>query len=110
MKRVVSAACAAFFVAAAASIAPAAPAPDLQQAGLFFDQGEFDQARAIYQTVPKGAKYYETALRRLGAIALYKNHLAEAELMLTNARALNPVDSGCVTLLAEAFAREGKFV
>jgi hypothetical protein len=106
MKYAIPAACAAFFVAAAAH---AAPASDMQRAELLYEQGEFDQARAIYETVPKGTKLYQTALRQLGAIALYKNHLAEAELMLTNARALNPVDGPAVTLLAETYAREGNF-
>jgi hypothetical protein len=106
MKCVIPAACAAFFVVAAAH---AAATPDMQHAALLYEQGEFDQARAIYQTVPKSTKFYETALRQLGAIALYKNHLGEAELMLTNARALNPVDVRAVTLLAETYAREGKF-
>jgi hypothetical protein len=106
MKYTIPAACAAFFIAAAAY---AAPAPDMQRAQFLFEQGEFDQARAIYQTVPKGSKLYQPALRQLGAVALYKNHLAEAEVMLTNARALNPVDDRAVTLLAETYAREGKF-
>jgi hypothetical protein len=106
MKRVVSAAFAAFFVAAAAH---AASAPDLQKADALYQRGEFDQARAIYEAVPRSDKSYETALRQLGAIALYKNHLGEAELMLRDARARNPVDDHCVTLLAETYARQGKF-
>ena len=106
MKRLVSAACAAFFVTLAAH---AASGPALTQADQFYEQGEFDQARAIYETVSKGDKTYQTALRQLGAIALYKNHLAEAELMLRDARARNPVDGRCVTLLAETYAREGKY-
>src|SRR5947209_16227505 len=108
MKRVIPALCVALLVVAAAHAAPA-PAPDMRLAEIFFRQGEFDQAGAIYATVPKGNRFYETALRQLGAIALYKNHLAEAELMLTNARALSPVDEHCVTLLAETLVREGKF-
>ena len=106
MKRVVSAAFAAFFVATAGH---AAPTPDMQAAEKLFERGDFDQARAIYQSVPKSDKLYQTALRQLGAIALYKNHLGEAELMLTDARARNPADEHCVTLLAETYAREGKF-
>jgi len=107
MKRVFSAAFAAFFVAVAA--ASAAPGPDMRLAEQLFLQGQFDQARAIYATVPKSDKLYETALRQLGAIALYQNHLGEAELMLTDARARNPVDESAITLLAETYAREGKF-
>ena len=103
MKRVVCAAFAAFFVPAAHA------APDMRQAEQLFDHGQFDQARVIYDAVPKGDKLYQTALRQRGAIALYKNHLGEAELMLTNARALNPVDERCVALLAETYEREGKF-
>lgn len=106
MKRVLFAACAAFFVAATAY---AASEPDMQKAEQFFEQGQFDEARAIYQSVPKGNKFYETALRQLGTIALYQNHLGEAELMLTNARSLNPVDERTVSHLAEAYVREGKF-
>lgn len=106
MKRVVCAAFAAFFLAGAAF---AAPAPDMQLAEQLFEQGQFDQARAIYQSVSKGDKVYETALRQLGTIALYRNHLSEAELMLTNARALNPVDDRAVSHLAETYEREGKF-
>src|SRR5438552_2111512 len=106
MKRVVSAAFTAFFVTAAAH---AASEPDMRQAEQFFEEGQFDQARAIYETVAKGDKLYQSALRQLGAIALYKNHLAEAELMLINARARNPADDRCATLLAETYAREGKF-
>src|SRR5215469_152714 len=106
MKRVVCAAFAAFFVTA---VAHAASEPDMGQAEQLFEQGQFDQAGAIYQTVPKGHKAYETALRQLGTIALYKNHLSEAEAMLTNARALNPVDDRAVAHLAETYVREGKF-
>lgn len=106
MKRVVCAAFAAFFVAVAAH---AGSEPDMQKAEQLFEQGQFDQARAIYQTVPKGNKFYQTALRQLGTLALYRNRLSEAELMLTNARALNPVDGRAVTHLAEAYVREGKY-
>ncbi|HEX3431457.1 MAG TPA: aspartyl protease family protein [Rhizomicrobium sp.] len=106
MKRVISAACAAFFATAAAH---AASEPDMALADQLYQQGQFDQARAIYLTVAKSDKLYETALRQLGAIALFKNHLAEAALMLTNAHARNPVDERCVALLAETYAREGRF-
>ncbi|HLY06867.1 MAG TPA: aspartyl protease family protein [Rhizomicrobium sp.] len=106
MKRVVCAAFAAFFMTSAACAAAEA---DMGQAEKLFEQGQFDRASAIYQTVPKGTKFYETALRQLGTIALYKNHLGEAEAMLTNARALNPVDELAVSHLAETYVRAGKF-
>lgn len=76
---------------------------------LLFSQGEFEQARAAYEAVPKSAPKYEPALRQLGAIALLQNHLGEAETMLTNARARNPADEDCMELLAETFHRADRF-
>jgi hypothetical protein len=124
MKRL-SAAFAAFLLAATA--AQAAPQPQLAMPGprsatvkpppaaqpspgdLLFEQGEFMQARAAYQAVPKSSPQYEEAQRQLGTIALYQNHLGEAETLLNNAKALDPTDLRCVGLLAEVMNRQGRF-
>ena len=114
MKSAIGAAFAVICLLAASAAGPANPA---SQAGasrtvspdVLFAQGEFEQARAAYETVPKSSPGYETALRQLGAIALYQNHLEQAEVMLRNARALNPADTHGATFLAETLNREGKF-
>jgi hypothetical protein len=82
-----------------------APSP----ADLLFQQGEFEKARQAYQAVPKSSAQYEEAQRQLGAIALYQNHLNEAESLLNSAHALNPADLDAVGLLAETMHREGRF-
>lgn len=87
---------------------PARP-PQLSPADLLFEQGEFEQARAAYQAVPKSSPQYQEAQRQLGTIALYQNHLGEAETLLNNAHALNPADLRCVGLLAETMQRQGRF-
>lgn len=112
MKLAVAAAVAACFLAGTA--AQAARSPGAAGAGavspdILFTQGEFDSARAGYEAVPKSGPGYEEALRQLGTIALYENHLSEAETLLGNARARNPADLRCVGLLAETMNREGKF-
>jgi len=107
MKGVIPLACTAWFVILTA--AHAASEADMRRAETLYQQGHFEEARAIYQSVPKSDKFYETALRQLGAFALYKNHLAEAELMLADAHARNPIDVSCDTLLAETYVREGKY-
>ena len=90
---------------------PARPARPVQlsPADLLYEQGEFEQARAAYQAVPKSSPQYEEAQRQLGAIALYQNHLGEAETQLNKARALNPADLRCVGLLAETMHRQGRY-
>jgi len=120
MKRM-AAAFAAFLLAATAAQAapqpPAGPKAPAAQAGapqptpadLLFEQGEFEQARAAYQAVPKSSAQYEDAQRQLGAIALFQNHLGEAETLLTNARKLNPADLRAVGLLAETMHRQGRY-
>ena len=70
-------------------------------------QGEFEQARAGYEAVPKSSPKYEEALRQLGAIALDQNHLNEAEAMLNNARSRNPADVHCLDLLGHRAPRHG---
>jgi predicted aspartyl protease len=122
MRRLPGAALAAFLLAAAAAQAGPAPVLALPSANrppsaaaapvgadLLFAQGQFAQARAAYEAVPKSSPNYEEAIRQLGAIALYQNHLGEAESLLTNARARNPADLRCVGLLAETLNREGRF-
>ncbi len=84
-------------------------APQPSAADLLFEQGEFDRARAAYQAVPKSNPQYQEAQRQLGTIALYQNHLGEAETLLTNARTLNPADLRCAGLLAETLHRQGRF-
>lgn len=110
MKLAPGAACAVFFLTAAA-VQAAAPAPVSHgmDPDLLFAQGEFEQARRGYEAVPKSSPAYEAALRQLGAIALYENHLGEADDILTRARSSNPADLRCVTLLAQTMNREGKF-
>jgi hypothetical protein len=93
----------------AAPNAQRASAPPPSPADLLFMQGEFDQARAAYQAVPKSSPQYARAQRQLGAIALYENHLGEAEAVLNNARAANPTDLGVLGLLAEVMQRQGRF-
>jgi len=78
-------------------------------ADLLFRQGEFEKARAAYAAVPRSSPQYEAAQRQLGAIALYQNHLGEAEALLNNAHALNPADMDVVGLLTETMHREGRF-
>jgi hypothetical protein len=85
------------------------PAPQGSAADLLFQQGEFEQARAAYQAVPKSSPLFAAAQRQLGAIALYQNHPAEAEALLTRARTLNPADKRTLALLAETMQREGRF-
>jgi hypothetical protein len=124
MKRL-SAAFAAFLLAAtAAHAAPQPPiplggahpapmkspaAPPSSPADLLFEQGEFLQARTAYLAVPKSSPQYEEAQRQLGTIALYQNHLSEAETLLNSARTLNPADLRCVGLLAEVMNRQGRY-
>ena len=83
--------------------------PQLSPGDLLFEQGEFEQARAAYQAVPKSSPQYEEAQRQLGTIALYQNHLGEAETLLNNAHSLNPADLHVVGLLAETMQRQGRF-
>jgi hypothetical protein len=116
-----AAAFAAFLLAATAALAAqpplagpqGAPRPQTSAppstADLLFERGEFEQARAAYHAVPKSSPQYEEARRQLGAIALYQNHLGEADVLLTNARALNPADLICAGLLAETMHRQGRF-
>lgn len=106
------AAFAAFFLLAAnvpSSAANAPPLPKKVGPDVLFEQGLFDAAETAYRAVPKASPQYESALRQLGAIALYRNHPQEAELRLRNALARNPADARCTGLLAEALNREGKF-
>ncbi|HEX3667398.1 MAG TPA: aspartyl protease family protein [Rhizomicrobium sp.] len=121
MKRSAAAFAAIFLVATAALAAPQpqlagpkTPAPHgttpaASTADLLFQQGEFEQARAAYQAVPKGTPQYEAAQRQLGALALYQNRLGEAEVLLNKAHALNPSDLDCLGLLAETMHRQGRF-
>jgi hypothetical protein len=110
MKRSAGAAFAAFFLVTAAAHAASRPtvAP-ATTADALFEQGEFEQAKEAYQAVPKSSPQYPAALRQLGTIALYQNHLGEAELLLTNARSLDPADLRTAGLLAETMNREGHF-
>lgn len=119
MKQIVGAAAAAFFLAVTGSLAappiqlaPKAPNPAPSGAvspDVLFSQGEFEQARAGYAAEPKSSPKYEEALRQMGAIALYQNHLGEAETMLTNARARDPADKRCLEFLAETLHRADRF-
>ncbi|MGH6877303.1 MAG: aspartyl protease family protein [Rhizomicrobium sp.] len=122
MRHSAGAALAAFFLVATAAQAGSPPVLAMPSAArrqvappgpvgpdVLFAQGEFAQARAGYEAVPKSSPNYEEALRQLGAIALYQNHLGEADAMLTEARARNPADTHAVELLAETLHRENKF-
>lgn len=88
---------------------PAAPTAQGITPDFLFSQGQFEQARAGYEATPKTSPNYPTALRQLGAIALYQSRLGEAEQLLTEAHARNPADKRSVALLAETFSREDKF-
>ncbi|HEY3778396.1 MAG TPA: aspartyl protease family protein [Rhizomicrobium sp.] len=115
MKRSAGAAVAAFFLAAAAAHA----APRLAQPAtgpaktvgpdFLFAQGQFAEARAGYETVPKSSPQYEGALRQLGAIALYQNQLGAAQTALENALSRNPADLHAIALLAETLERADRF-
>jgi hypothetical protein len=110
MKPALSAACAAFFLSMAlAQAAPAKSSVGANDPDFLFSQGLFDQARAGYEAVPKSSPRYAAALSQLAALALYQNHLAEAEAMLESARARNPSDLKSLALLAETKNRDGKF-
>jgi Aspartyl protease len=110
MKPACSAACAAFFLSmAVAQAAPAKSGASAADPDFLFSEGLFDQARTAYEAVPQSSPRYEAALRQLGALALYQNHLAEAEAMIERARARNPADLSALALLAETKNREGKF-
>ncbi len=105
LERAKGAACAAFF----AGILAAAPAGAAGRADDLFRQGDFAAARAAYEAVPPSSPEYEVALRQLGAIALYQNHLGDAEAKLHAAIAKNPADREALGFLAEAERREGKY-
>lgn len=110
MRFAFAAACAAFFLSAAlAQAAAPRPAASGNNGDLLFGQGLFDQARSAYEAVPLSNPHYEDALRQLGVIALYQNHLAEAEAKLQEARSRNPADMQALAHLAETKLREGKF-
>jgi hypothetical protein len=115
MRRSAGAALAAFFLAAAAAQAaprlamPAAGPAKPVGADYLFAQGQFAEARAGYEAVPKSSPQYEDALRQLGAIALFQNHLGEAETTLESALSRNPADLRAVALLAETMERADRF-
>lgn len=115
MRHPVTAALAAFFLAAAAQAAePRLAAPHAGPAktvgpDYLFEQGEFAQAQAGYEAVPKSSPQYENALRQLGAIALLQNRLGEAETRLESALSRNPADMHTIALLAQTMERSDRF-
>ncbi|MGH6888823.1 MAG: aspartyl protease family protein [Rhizomicrobium sp.] len=115
MRRSAGAAVAAFFLAtAAAQAAPRLAAPSARPAkpvgpDFLFEQGEFAEARAGYEVVPKSSPHYEDAQRQLGAIALFQNRLGEAETRLESTLSRNPADLRAAALLAETMERADRF-
>lgn len=95
---------AAAFCCAAGGAAARTPAADA-----LFAQGRFAQAKAAYAAVSPASADYAPALRRMGAIALYQNRLAEAERDLLAAYSRNPADKNTAKLLAEIANRQGAF-
>jgi tetratricopeptide (TPR) repeat protein len=79
------------------------------QADSQFSAGNFDEARALYQSVASSSPDHEAALRRVGAIALYENRLDDAEHQLKLALVIDPSDAKAESLLAECASRRGDF-
>jgi predicted aspartyl protease len=84
-------------------------AGDTKDADAEFFLGHFERARQLYEAIPQASPNYAAAQRQLGAIALYENHLDEAEQLLLGVVDKDPGDTKADVLLAEIASRRGNF-
>jgi hypothetical protein len=93
-------------IALASAVAAQAQTP---KADALFAQGRFVDAKKAYAAVSPKSADYQPAMRRLGAIALFNNNLAEAERDLLIALSRDPDNKITANLLAEVANRQGAF-
>ncbi|HTW36096.1 MAG TPA: aspartyl protease family protein [Rhizomicrobium sp.] len=82
---------------------------DTREADQEFFAGRFEHAQKLYEAVEPSSPAYETALRQLGAIALYENRLDDAARLLQLALDKAPQDLKVDLLLAETASRRNDF-
>jgi hypothetical protein len=96
--------CASAFASAFADVPHASDTTDADRA---FFAGNLDRAQELYRMVTAESSDYAIALRQLGKIALYENHLDDAEHDANLAAAHSMGDKSAYVLLAEIAARRG---
>jgi predicted aspartyl protease len=91
-----------------ATSAPTVDAPGVQAADKLFEAGKFADAKKIYaKALAADSTFHVNA--RLGSIALFSNHLGEAERSLQNALAIKPDSLSAKVLLAEVYIRRDDY-
>lgn len=98
----------AVFLAAAASLA-AAGSSTLDRGDAFFQSGNFAEAERSYSAAFTHEVVSPRLEARLGLLALFSNHFADAETHLTNAVAAGPEERLVKNMLGEMFYRQDNF-
>jgi tetratricopeptide (TPR) repeat protein len=96
------------FLAAAASLA-AAGSSTLDRGDAFFQSGNFAEAERSYSAALTHEVVTPRLEARLGLLALFANHFAEAESRLTNAVSAGPEERLVKNMLGEMFYRQDNF-
>jgi gag-polyprotein putative aspartyl protease/Protein of unknown function (DUF3887) len=96
-------------VLVAALLIPMALRSQQPDADSLFVRGELEAARAAYQRRIAAAPEDQSALTRLGLIALWDNQLLLAESLLVRATALDSTDRTSLEALAESLYRQSRF-
>lgn len=98
----------AVFLAAAASLA-AAGSSTLDRGDAFFQSGDFREAERSYSAALTHEVVSPRLEARLGLLALFANHFADAESHLTNAVSAGPEERLVMNMLGEMFYRQDNF-